>query len=54
MALDKHRLLAWLTERAQTKAPLVGAIYSGLADRVKRGEFEVREEGNDGVGKDLG
>ena len=46
MALDKARLIAWLTDRAAVQAPIVHAVYAGLADRIRRGEFD--EGGGDG------
>lgn len=41
--LNRDKLLAWLTAKAQHRTPLIGAIYAGLADRVRRGEFDGDE-----------
>lgn len=43
--IDGDAVVAFCTERAERmKNPLTAAIYSGLADRVKRGFFDVEEE----------
>lgn len=42
--IDRARLLAWLVEKAKARDVVVGAVYQGLADRVRRGEFDEREE----------
>jgi hypothetical protein len=45
--LDTSALLRWLDERAATtRSPLVGAVYRGLADRIRRGDFD-RPRGDD-------
>ncbi len=41
--VSRAKLLAWLGERSNAKSALVGAIYSALADRIKRGEFDSEE-----------
>jgi hypothetical protein len=43
MGLDKAALVAWLTERAASRTPIVGAIYTGLAERINRGDFDEEE-----------
>lgn len=43
--MDKARLLAWLLERAKTEQPIAGAIYEGLAARVRRGDFDEEGDG---------
>jgi len=41
MGIDRTKLLAWLDARAEPdRKPLVGAIYAGLAERLRRGEFD--------------
>lgn len=43
--LDKQALLAWLRDRSYThESAVVGSVYEGLAVRVERGDFDVREE----------
>lgn len=42
--IDREKLLAWLEVNAQRKSPLAGAIYQGLAARVRRGEFDTEVE----------
>ena len=43
--LDDRALLRWLDERASvTRSPLVGAVYAGLADRIRRGDFDEHRE----------
>ncbi|WP_382307331.1 hypothetical protein [Herbiconiux sp. UC225_62] len=44
MAVNKDALLAWLGRCAQTEGAVVGAIYDGLIARVKRGDFDEKEE----------
>jgi len=39
--IDAESLTAWLTDRAKSNTPLVGAIYQGLIDRIRRGEFDA-------------
>src|SRR5690606_34359538 len=42
--LDLPALLRWLDERAEsTRSPLVIAVYKGLADRIRRGDFDAEE-----------
>ncbi len=43
MPVDEGRLLTFLDGRRQAATPLVGAVYDGLADRVRRGEFALEE-----------
>ena len=40
MAVDKAVLLAFLQERAKSNEPLIVAVYHGLAERVRRGDFD--------------
>lgn len=43
--IDKPKLLAWLDSRAEKPSkPLVQAVYAGLAERVRRGEFDDTTE----------
>lgn len=42
--IDEAKLLAWLTERTTARSPLVASVYQGLADRVRRGDFEERND----------
>lgn|GEM_PF-2125729 len=42
--IDTAALLAWLTARARdTRSPLVGAVYAGLVERIRRGDFDAEE-----------
>lgn len=42
--LDKDKLLAWIEDHAELHTkPLVAAIYAGLADRIRRGDFDTKE-----------
>ena len=44
MPLDKDKLLAWIEDHAERHPlPLVGAIYAGLAERISRGDFDMKE-----------
>ena len=44
MAIDKDKLIAWIEAHAgMRRVPLVGAIYAGLADRIRRGDFDMKE-----------
>lgn len=44
--LDTPALLRWLDDRARTtRSPLVVAVYRGLIDRIRRGDFDTREDG---------
>jgi hypothetical protein len=53
--LNEKKLIAWLRERAKHAPPsdppmlVTYAIYTGLADRIARGDFdyEVNESGVD-------
>ena len=39
--IDKYALLGWLDERGKTMGNLVvGVIYTGLAARIRRGDFD--------------
>ena len=42
MTLDRDALLAWLDQRAL--GPVATAVYHGLAQRIRRGEFDRKEE----------
>jgi hypothetical protein len=41
--IDKDKLLARLEDERQTQIAVVGSIYKGLAERVRRGDFDVDE-----------
>lgn len=43
MGVDKGALLAWLSKRATSSEPLIVAVYQGLADRIRRGDFDEKE-----------
>ncbi|HEY8588191.1 MAG TPA: hypothetical protein VIL55_01435 [Naasia sp.] len=43
MGVDKAQLVAWLLERAKARNVLLAAVYAGLADRVRRGDFDERD-----------
>lgn len=43
MAVDKERLLAWLDERAYGVGFVPSVVYLGLADRIRRGDFDEEE-----------
>lgn len=46
MALSAPALIAFLQQRANaTRSPLVQAVYTGLVDRIRRGDFDEKEEG---------
>lgn len=47
MGVDKTRLLGFLTERGKHSEPLIVAVYQGLADRVRRGDFDERKDDPD-------
>ena len=38
--IDTASLLAFLDSRAETRSPLVRAIYEALAQRIRRGDFD--------------
>jgi hypothetical protein len=40
MTVDKARLLAWLTGKTTARSALVASVYQGLADRIRRGDFD--------------
>lgn len=42
--LDQDALLKFLAARGSVKDPLVAAIYSALAERIKRGDFDMEEK----------
>lgn len=45
MPLSTPALLAFLQQRADaTRSPLVQAVYAGLIDRIKRGDFDIKED----------
>jgi len=39
--IDTDRLLAWLDDRAG--GLVAQSVYAGLAERIRRGDFDVRE-----------
>jgi hypothetical protein len=39
--LDRDRLLAWLDERSASVGRVPTAVYLGLADRIRRGDFDA-------------
>ena len=39
--IDQDALTTWLTDRARADTPIVGAIYQGALDRIKRGDFDT-------------
>jgi hypothetical protein len=44
MPLHTPTLLAFLQHRADTtRSPLAGAIYTGLIDRIRRGDFDDKD-----------
>lgn len=44
MALDRDKLLAWLDRRAKSTGLVAGAVYAGLAERIRRGDYDDGEE----------
>ena len=46
--IDETALLAWLKERSHIRSTVGGAIYQGLADRIRNGQFE--KEGDEHSG----
>jgi hypothetical protein len=38
--IDQDALLAHLRQRADHADPVIHAIYAGLAERIRRGDFE--------------
>lgn len=42
--IDTDRLLAHLRARADRTDPIIHAIYTGLADRVRRGDFDTDQK----------
>ena len=44
MTIDRDALLAYLDQRADIRSPVVGAIFEALAQRIRRGDFDEREE----------
>jgi hypothetical protein len=41
MSIDKVQLLAWIDEHAEAHTmPLVSALYAGMAERIRRGDFD--------------
>lgn len=42
--LDAEALLAFLDERRATSHLLVGAVYDGLAERIRAGEFDAEAD----------
>jgi hypothetical protein len=51
--IDAKRLLAWLDTKAVGRSVVVHSIYKGLAERIRRGDFdkEQGEEEPDGLGE---
>lgn len=43
MGVDMGALLAWIDKRAKHSEPLIVAVYQGLADRIRRGDFDEKE-----------
>ena len=43
MTLDRTALLVWLDSHDRDASPLVGAIYEGLTQRIRRGDFDEEE-----------
>jgi hypothetical protein len=37
--IDQGALVAWLRTRADTSRPVPYAVYTGIADRITRGDF---------------
>ncbi|WP_374978129.1 hypothetical protein ACEYYH_10635 [Microbacterium trichothecenolyticum] len=47
--IDGDAVLAFCAERIERmKNPLTKAIYAGLADRIKRGQFDMNQEQSNG------
>lgn len=40
MGLDKAKLIEWMSARRNSENVVVFAIYSGLINRIERGEFD--------------
>lgn len=40
MAIDRDKLIAWLSARGNSENVVVFAIYSGLIARIRRGDFD--------------
>lgn len=53
MSLDTNRLVAWLTGKAD-RGDVVGAVYQGIADRIRRGDFDERVDCRCGGDLELG
>jgi hypothetical protein len=43
MGIDKAALLLWLANHADHPLPLLGGVYTGLSDRINRGDFDEKE-----------
>jgi hypothetical protein len=52
MALDRKALLAHIKEKADHPQLLVYAVLTGLAMKIERGDFDMREEVDDGENTD--
>jgi hypothetical protein len=39
--IDRTQLLAWIEEHAQEGSGVRRAVYTGLATRIRRGQFNV-------------
>ena len=42
--IDTTKLLAHLRAKADHRDPVIHAIYTGLADRVRRGDFDTDQK----------
>lgn len=42
--IDRAALLAWLDDLADQKPLVVAATLEGLAARIRRGDFDVKED----------
>jgi hypothetical protein len=45
--IDEGALVAWLRSRANTSRPVPYAVYTGIADRIARGDFTTDTAEND-------
>lgn len=43
MLLDKDKLLIWLDHKSAHSNVVVHAVYRGLAERIRHGEFDTEE-----------
>jgi hypothetical protein len=42
--IDRTQLLAWIDEHAQEGSGVRRAVYTGLATRIRRGQFNLDQE----------